>query len=472
MLISIFSGIAVWLVAQSALEPRAARMLGILAAVIMLWLTEAVPLAIPGIVGTAVAVTAGIVPMKEAFNPLADKIIILFIGSFLIAHAIEKHGLSRRIAYSVLSLPAIGNSPRLVFWAVSAVNFGISAWVSNTATCAMMLPIAMSIIARVRAGAGKDATRDFGFALAFTCAFSASIGGLMTPVGTPPNLIGIGQLERITGAKVTFFDWFAAVSPPAIVIWLLGCAWLDRQIAKECRTLKLDPSFAREQLDALGPMGRNEKWTLAMLALTILGWIVPPAIQALELVGEGASSMLDRLFAEPFVPVFFAFPLFMIGGQKKGEPALTADDFAVLDWNTVFLYGGGLCIGVLIEKSGLSGVISAAFSRLPLDSTVLILAAAVVLAVVMSEFASNTASANIIAPIIAAAAGAFSVPTGTLMLAATAACTLGFLLPVSTPLNAMVYATGEVPLKRMFRTGLVMDIIGVVVLVLWFRWRL
>lgn len=447
-------------------------MVGILIAVIVLWLTEAVPLAIPGLVGTAAAAGCGVVTLKDAFTPLADRIIILFIGSFLIAHAIEKHGLSRRIAFSVLALPLVRGSPRRVFWAISAVSFILSAWVSNTATCAMMLPIAMSVLARIRDEDAQGTLPGLAFAMAFTCTFSASIGGLMTPVGTPPNLIGLGQLERIAGIRVDFFEWFRMISPVAVVIWLAGCLYLDRSVTRESSGLQLDPAFARENLEKMGPMSSSEKWTLAALLLTIMGWVLPPAISALELASGPVMQVVERALAEPFVPLFFSFPLFFAGGARKGEAALNARDFAGLDWNTVFLYGGGLCIGVLIDRSGLSGVISSVFARLPLESTLLVILAAVILATVMSEFASNTASANIITPILGAAAGAFDIPARELLLAATAACTLGFLLPISTPLNAMVYATGEAPVRRMVRAGIVMDLIGVVALVVWFRWRL
>ncbi len=465
--IALLAGLAVWLMLGRWLEPSAAGMAGILVAVIFLWISEAMPLAIPPLVGTAFAASMGIVPAKEAFASMADRIVILFIGSFILAQALEKHGLSRRIAYAALALPAVGRSPLAIFWAVSAVNFLISAWVSNTATCAMMLPIVLGIVARIRSESGPDAAQGLGFSLAFTCAFSASIGGLLTPVGTPPNLIGIGQLERVTGTEVKFFDWFAAVSPPAFGIWLLGCLWLSRNV-EPAGSFPLDPGFAREKLRELGAMSSSEKWTLAALVATILGWLVPPAFVALELPG---GRLLERVFAEPFVPLYFTFPLFFLGGGSRREAALGADDFAAIDWNTIFLYGGGLCIGSLIEKSGLSKVISTAFAGIPAESPALVLLAAVVLAVVMSEFASNTASANIIAPILAAASGAFDIPVGPFMLAATAACTLGFLLPVSTPLNAMVYASGEVPLRKMIRTGLVMDLIGIVLLTGWFLWK-
>lgn len=464
---------SVWLLAATALEPSAAKMAGILAAVILLWITESVPLAIPGIVGTAFAASIGIVPVRDAFGPLADRILLLFIGSFLLAHAVEKHGLSQRIAYGALSLNIVGGSPRRVFWTISAVSFLLSAWVSNTATCAMMLPIAVGIITRIRAGKGNPAARDFAFALAFTCTFSASIGGLMTPVGTPPNLIGLAQLERVAGITVTFPHWFATVSPPAIAIWILGMLVLERSFLKSPEKLELHPAYAREKFNELGPMGSGERWTLAMLLCTVSAWVIPPGIVAAGLGGKEFGESLTRLLPEAFVPLFFTFPLFAASSRRDSQgfrlPVLDARDFGSLDWNTIFLYGGGLCIGALIDKSGLASVISTGFARLPVSSPLLILLAGVTLAAIMSEFASNTASANIIAPILAVAAGAFDIPADHLMLAATAACTLGFLLPVSTPLNAMIYATGEVPLRRMIRYGLVMDIIGIVVLTAWFR---
>jgi sodium-dependent dicarboxylate transporter 2/3/5 len=217
--------LVVLLLAPLPLAPAAHTLAAILAMMVVLWITEALPLAITALIGPLLTIVLGVVPARTAFAPFADPIIFLFIGSFMLAEAMFVHGLDRRIAFSALSSKLVGGSPVRILLAFGGVSAGISMWISNTATTAMMFPIGLSIVAHLTHGRESDGrAREFATAMMLICAFGASIGGIGTPIGTPPNLIGIGMLSRITGTQISFFEWM-----------LIGGLFLLRRLTRLAR---------------------------------------------------------------------------------------------------------------------------------------------------------------------------------------------------------------------------------------------
>jgi sodium-dependent dicarboxylate transporter 2/3/5 len=223
------------------------RLAAVMALVATLWVTEVLPLAATAILGPAIAVLVGVAPVKAAFGALANPIVVLFIGSFLIARALEKHRMSERIAYRVLGLGAVKSDPLRAFWFMGFVTAFISAWISNTATVAMMIPIAQSVLLAVSprgSGGGAEPGRSprFASALMLLIAYAASIGGLFTPIGTPPNLIGLGLIEQATGIRVSFGDWILRCMPVTLATLLLMMSWMSWRFRGELAALVFDRS--------------------------------------------------------------------------------------------------------------------------------------------------------------------------------------------------------------------------------------
>jgi sodium-dependent dicarboxylate transporter 2/3/5 len=437
-----------------------------MAAVATLWVTEALPLAATALLGPAAAVAVGIAPAKTAFAAVGNPIVMLFIGSFLLGRALEKHRMSERVAYRLLSLGAVRSDPLRAFVTLGLTTAAISAWISNTATTAMMLPIAQSVLlAMVPVGAGPP-PRRFSAALMLLIAYAASLGGLFTPVGTPPNLIGLGLIEQATGVRISFAEWVARVLPVNLAALLLMMAYMAFRFRGELRTLVYDRSQMAARYAALG------RWTggqlgsgLALLA-AFAGWMAPTLAR---FVDPEAGAFLEARLPESVVPLLTAAPLFLLG-TRTGEgrrPILDLQDLRSIDWATIMLFAGGMCLGELMVQTGLArsiGDLAAGF--VPAGAGLVLLACG--FAIVVSELTSNTASANMVVPVAIAVAQQAGVDPVLPALAATVACTYGFMLPVSTPTNAMAYATGYVRQSDMIRTGIALDLLGVVLLGLWF----
>jgi sodium-dependent dicarboxylate transporter 2/3/5 len=446
-------------------EPH--RLAGIVAAVIVLWITEAIPMPMTAMLGIAACVVLKVVPAKDAFAPFADPIMFLFIGSFMIARAIFVHGLDRRFAFAVLSLRWVGARPGRILFAFGAVTAFISAWISNTATTAMMYAIGLSILGFLysRSGAQASLAPRYATGLLLMTSFSASIGGLATPIGTPPNAIGLGFIRRQIGAEIPFFQWMVVGVPIVVCLYLFLFAYLNYL----CRSGVREIAGCREMLErehaALGPWTRGQRSTLAAFLVTTALWIAP-GIVALTLGEESVAyrSLRDRL-PEGAAALLGAGLLFLLPGER-GQRALTWDEAARIDWGVVFLYGGGFALGAVATQTGLAEAVGRGLTRwIPLEGGFGLLCASTLVAALVSELTSNTASANIVVPVVISVAQAAGVDPLEPALGATLGSSLGFMMPVSTPCNAIVYGSGRIPLSSMIRYGALLDLMGVVVIV-------
>ena len=264
------------LAAPLPIPAPAHRLAAILAMMVVLWITEALPLAVTALIGPVLAVALRVAPARTAFAPFADPIIFLFIGSFMLAEAMFVHGLDRRIAYSALSSRLVGSSLLRILIVYGAVTAGISMWISNTATTAMMFPIGLSIVAHLTEGRESErASREFAIAMMLIAAFGASIGGIGTPIGTPPNLIGIGMLNRIAGVKISFFQWMLLGVPIVVLLFGFLIAFF---YFRSLRGLKLDMSRTsriRDELDRLGPASVGQRNVLLAFGVTVVLWLLP-----------------------------------------------------------------------------------------------------------------------------------------------------------------------------------------------------
>jgi sodium-dependent dicarboxylate transporter 2/3/5 len=446
------------------LSGAAHRLAAVLGAVVVLWVTEALPLAVTALLGTSVSVVLGVAPAKDVFAPFADPLMFLFIGAFILARAIFLHGLDRRLAYAVLSLPWVGARPGRIMLAFGAVTALISGWISNTATTAMMFGIALSILTALRSAGGGMIDPRYSSALMLMTSFAASVGGLATPVGTPPNVIGIGFIRSQLGIEVPFFSWMLVGVPIVLVLFAFLFLYLNWVAPAAVRELPAGADLIRQQRESLGPWTRGQRSVAIAFAITVVLWILPGLIAMV--VGEKSALYvaLTRSVPEGVAALFGAMLLFILPGT--GGPAITWEEAVQIDWGVVLLYGGGFALGVLSFQTGLAEAMGRGLTGLlPIQGSLGLLVASVVAAVILSETTSNTAAANMVVPVVISVARAAGLDPFEPALGATLAASLGFMLPVSTPCNAIVYGSGLIPLGQMMRHGLALDLAGILVIV-------
>ena len=449
----------------TALAPEAHRLAAVMAAVVVLWVTEALPLPVTALLGASACVVLEVAPAKEVFAPFADPLMFLFIGAFILARGIFLHGLDRRVAYAVLSLPWVGARPARILVAFGAATALISAWISNTATTAMMFGIGLSILAALRSRTtGSALDPRYATALMLMTSFAASVGGLATPVGTPPNLIGLGFIRSQLGVEVTFFQWMLIGVPSVALLFAFLSVFLNSVGRSGVRELPAGAELIREERARLGPWTTGQRSVALAFGSTVALWVLP-GVAAL-VWGETSAIYveLSRRMPEGVVALTGAALLFVLPG--KDGPAISWREATEIDWGVVLLYGGGFALGVLSFETGLAESLGRGLtSLLPVRGSFGLLVASVVLAAILSETTSNTASANMVVPVVIAIGRASGLEPMEAALGATFGSSLGFMLPVSTPCNAIVYGSGYIPLGRMIRWGLALDVAGVVVVI-------
>ena len=451
------------------LPAAAHRMASILGLVVVLWLTEALPLAVTALLGPALAVIIGIAPVRDALAPFADPIIFLFIGGFILAQAMFVHGVDRRIAYTALSLPVVRNSALRILIVYGGVCTAISMWISNTDTTAMMFPIGLSIIAHLsRTGpAHRAPVQRYAMGMMLVTAFGPSIGGMGTPVGTPPNLIGIGMLQKMAGIEVSFFQWMAIGVPVVILMFTAMIVQFYYRTVRGLPVAEGSTAAVQQELSKLGSLKPGERNVLLAFGLTVILWVVPGILAVLGLDDTGFSRWYATAMPESVAAIVGALLLFLLPVDWRARRfTLTWDEAARIDWGIVLLYGGGLALGELAFATGLAKAMGEAVTAwLPSQTTLALTIIFTAAAIALSETASNTASANMIVPISIAVSQAAGIRALEPVLGATLGASMGFMMPISSPPNAIVYSSGYIPIGQMMRYGFFLDIIGFIVIV-------
>lgn len=451
------------------LKPEAHSLAAIISVVIILWICESLPMPVTALIGAALCVLFKVAPAKEVFAPFADPLMFLFIGSFIIARAIFLHDLDKRFAYGVLSLKMIGARPSRILFAFGAVTAFISAWISNTATTAMMFAIGMSIIAfllKQEKETGIKINRNYATAMMLITSFSASIGGLATPIGTPPNVIGLGFIRKILGAEISFFEWMMIGAPIVVILYLFLFAYMNFLAPAGVKEIAGSAEMIEREKRSLGKWTRGQKSTVAAFLTAVALWIFSGLIGLFTGDTSEIYKAVSTRLPEAVGAVLGACLLFLLPGNKKGEKAITWEEAVKIDWGVILLYGGGFALGVLSFQTGLAESLGRNMtSFLPLSGEFGLLVASVVVAVILSETTSNTASANMVVPVVIAIAQSQGVNPLIPALGATFGASLGFMLPVSTPCNAIVYGSGYIPLLKMVRYGVLLDIFGAIVII-------
>jgi sodium-dependent dicarboxylate transporter 2/3/5 len=437
------------------------------------WMTEATEIEVTSLLPIVAFPLLGVMPLAATTASYGADVIYLFLGGFVLAMAIQRWGLDRRIAFLTLTL--VGTRPGAIVAGIMGATAFISMWVSNTATAAMMVPIALSVIDLVllrRTGKSlaeqggipqQDAdVRNLALSLLLGVAYAASIGGLGTIIGSPPNGILVRFLEQRYGTQVSFASWMAVGLPTMLLF--LPLAWLlNTRVLFPTRLREIEGGRAwiREQRALLGPLNRGERVTLVVFAFAVFFWMFRPLLAGLAIGGVTPFAKLS----DAGIAVTAAMALFLIPVDRaNGVKVIDWETAAKLPWGVLILFGGGLALAAATEANGVSGYIGSlarGFEGWPIAAVVVVVIA---LMVFMSELTSNTAQVATMLPILAALAPALGVPPVLLLLPATIAASCAFMMPVGTPPNAIVFGTGLVRMPQMMKAGLWLNLCGIVLI--------
>lgn len=427
------------------------------------WITEALPLAATGLLPIVLFPLLGVMTTANATAPYANHVIFLYIGGFMIALAMQRWGLHKRIALAIVEL--VGTAPRrMVLGFMLATGF-ISAWLSNTATVMMMLPIGIAILSMLEG----EKRGPLGAALMLGIAYAASIGGVATLIGTPPNAIFAAAASEIVGRKVGFVQWMIVGVPIAVVLLFVSWFVLVRILFRLPAGTPADHTArdaVRSQRAELGRMVLGERVVATVFALTALLWILldPKQIGDLEIPGitTWMPMVTDSSIAIAGALVLFMFP----ASRERRTFVLDWEWAAKLPWGVLLLFGGGLSLARGFETSGLAAWIGdqvTNFAGLPPLALVAVVAT---LFVFLSELTSNTAIATMGMPVMAGVAAGIGADPLVLMAVATLGSSLAFMMPAGTPPNAIVFGTGRVTIAQMARAGIWLNVISILLLTL------
>jgi len=444
-----------WFFRSEGLSDKGVSVLAATAWIAIWWITEAIAIEATALLPLILFPLAGVSSLGDTGAAYGHKFIFLFLGGFMIALTIEKWNLHRRIALHIIEL--VGTSLIRVILGFMLSTALLSMWISNTATTVMILPIGMAVVAKLGEAFDRKDRNNFRKALMLAIAYSASIGGMATLIGTPPNLIFAGVVEETYQIEITFLQWFSLGLPVAVVLLIICWYYLSyRAFPLKGLQFPGGKTVIKEQLKNLGPMSRQEKMVLAVFGLTALAWV-------------SRSFLLVKLIPkvdDTIIALTGAILLFILPSGKRGERLLSWQDAVKLPWGVLLLFGGGIALAVGFQSSGLAQWIGTQLQTLggvPIFILVLVIVATVNF---LTEITSNLATTTILLPILAALAVMMGVHPFLLLIAATLAASCAFMLPVATPPNALVFGSGHIQMSDMIRTGVWLNLISILLLTL------
>ena len=462
---------------SAGLPPEQRSLAAVLVLVIAFWVTEAIPIPATALLGPALCILLGVSEARDVFRGFANPVIFVFLGSFLLARAMTVNQLDRRVALGILRSRLIGSSPARIRLAVGAAAALLSMWISNTASVAILFPIVVGLsdaLERLFARGGPAlvrAGRSYVTGLMLMTAYAATVGGLATPVGSPPNLIGLGMMDTMAGRRIPFFEWMLLGLPMSLALFAL--------LALLMRYLHPAPSQRLEGLDAalseagrgIAPWGRAQTYTLLAFFCAVGLWVLPGAVALLKGTEDPIYQLLSQRLPEGVVALLAASLLFLLPvSWSPPRGALAWREAVQIDWGTILLFGGGLSLGGLMYSTGLAERLAHGLLGAEGSINLWAFTAAVTLfASLLTETTSNTASASMIIPVVIAVALAAGISPLPPALGATLGASLAFMLPVATPPNAIVYGSGRIRILQMIRAGVLYDLLGVGVVLLLLR---
>ena len=458
-------------IAPEVLALSMQHVLAVLLLMVAWWLTEAVPLPatalVPIVLFPLLQITGvhhgQVVPftLRNTALNYANPVIFLFLGGFLLAAAMQKWKLDRRMTLWLLTRGSLANDSRSILLGMMIMTAFLSMWISNTATAAMMLPLGLGVLTLLGAKPGES---RYGTAVMLGIAWAASIGGIGTIIGTPPNGIALGILNTALGdtpgfRQITFLDWMLFAVP--LVLLLIPLAWLIvlRANPPEMKVLPGGRERMQQERSTLGPLGNGERRTIVVFALAVLCWVTNPFWDSIfpAWIANHLSWVNEYVIGIVFGTLLFFVPVRL----RAGEFILDWRDTKFVDWGTLILFGGGIALSDGMFKSGLASVMATSFlSVLGTPSTLVMMIGVVLFMVLLTEVTSNTAVTSMMVPIIISISLRAGEDPTVLSIAAALGASLAFLLPVATPPNALVYSTGFVRIHDMIRSGILLELIG------------
>ncbi|MBA3664332.1 MAG: SLC13/DASS family transporter [Bacteroidetes bacterium] len=432
------------------------------------WFTEAVGLAVTALIPVLMLPAFGISDCKTVSQQYSDSIIFLFIGGFMLAFAIEKWNFHKRIALKILSL--VGHNPATILLGVMLSTYLISNWISNTATTMMLFSAVLALIHETKAHVSRN-YHKFAAALLLGLAFSATIGGMATPVGTPPNMYFFKAYREAfpLATDLNFLKWSFIGYPISITFLCTTYLILNFYFLRNKVELTIEKSFFKTSYKTLGRFSWEEKWVFSIFIFCILAWFTRADID----FGNFKFKGWNHLFVNPkyiddaFVALLAALLLFLIPSKASaGEALLVWDDAKKLRYDIILMFGSGFALAYGFEASGLSNWLAASLVVLKGVSPILVILGICIIITIISEFASNIASIQLAIPVMMALQKDLDLPPLLLMMPATFAASLGFMLPVATAANTIVFGTKQIEIKDMFKVGIVLDIIGILIITL------
>tara|TARA_B100000161_G_C33544075_1_gene412132 strand:+ start:202 stop:1668 length:1467 start_codon:yes stop_codon:yes gene_type:complete len=422
------------------------------------WVTECVPISVTALLPIVLFPLTGGMDLATTTAAYGHKLVFLFVGGFLLALAIEKWHLHKRLALNIIRVTG-SNKSRVILGFMLATAF-LSMWISNTATSIMILPVGLAIISQLKDDPKtvENENEVFGKSLMIAIAYSASIGGMATLIGTPPNMVLAGVVEESYGIKLNMFDWMKFGVP--LSSFLLFVCWL--YLTKIAFKFKNEEFSAGKeeilrQINKLGKFSNEEIKVLVVFTLTALGWIFRGSIETIF-------PMID----DTIIAIFFAVTLFIIPtkNQKTNTTLLVWNDTVKLPWGILILFGGGMAIASAFGKSGLALWIADLLTNLNDVSLFLIILIIVTSINLLTEVTSNMATTAMLLPVLVTIALAIDVHPYFLLVAATLAASCAFMLPISTPPNAVVFGSGFLKIEDMFKKGVWMNLISIITITL------
>jgi sodium-dependent dicarboxylate transporter 2/3/5 len=447
--------------APAGLDAPAWRTAAVAALMAVWWMTEAIPIPATALLPLVLFPTLGILDMPSAAAPYAAEIIFLFMGGFFLAMAMERWGLHRRIALAIVD--QVGTSPKRIILGFMVGTAFLSMWISNTATATMMLPIALAVAEMFRPQ-DTEGPFEFGIALMLGIAYAASIGGVATLIGTPPNAILAAATSEILGEEIGFIQWMA-VGLPVTIIFLPVTWFILTFVLFPTGEVSGDAAeILHEERTGLGRMNRGERIVAVVFVAAVLAWlfrstkvfgdVTIPGIQAF------APWVRDSTIAMAAAMILFMAPV----DRAKGVMALDWPTARRIPWGVLLLFGGGLSLARAMDQTGLAEWIGGGVAGLGSVPPWLIVAAVAGMFVFLTEVTSNAATTTMGMPIMAGAALSLGMPGMTLMATAAMAASMAFMLPVATPPNAIVFGSGYLTVQQMARAGIVLNLLAIVLI--------
>lgn len=433
---------------------EAYRVLTVTAWVAIWWVTEAVPIAVTALLPIVLFPLTGALDISTTTEAFGHKYIFLYVGGFIIAIAIERWGLHRRIALNIINL--IGSNVSSIILGFMVATAFLSMWISNTATSVMMLPIGMAIVSQFKKGKNGNEGNVLGKALMLAIAYSASIGGVATLIGTPPNLVLAGILEEVYDVKLGFFQWMTFAMPVSMVLLVICWKYLTRY------AFNFDkihfPGGKKEinsMLNELGKISFEEKSVLVVFMLTATAWIFR---SLLEKVIPG----LD----DTIIGMTGGILLFMLPDKKRKRRLIKWEEAVKLPWGIILLFGGGMALAKGFTVTGLAEWIAAQMTQMDGLSLILLVLVLVTIVNFLTEITSNLATTAMLLPVLAPMALSFNLHPFMIMVPVTLAASCAFMLPVATPPNAVVFGSGYLRIPDMIRAGALMNGLSILVITL------